>query len=275
MKLREVNFETMQPVRKKCITFAKNGNTVVKPYKTLYDLEQITNNPAHKNLYVEVKRLKGTWEEETEYHLFDDLGEICNYQGRFNEDITLENLSERIGKYSYFGKDGLLKQLKEAEDNGRYINKVDIELCFILGEAELAKHYAEYREKKIAEREEERKAEQAEREAREREKEAKHLAEIEKAISDAENKIRARELLYNDEIDDSTVVLRLLKKYSVNVPLKTQGWVNNALAVITYDKDGEITYRYNNSSKDSTVFYKYLKELEEKILAVLNKEVIL
>ena len=265
MELREVNFETLQSVRKKCITFAKDGNTVVKPYKTLYSLEQITNNSVHKNLYIEVKKIEGTWKEETEYHLFDDLGKICNHQGGFNEDITLERLSELINKYPFFGKDGLLKQLKEAEENGWYINKVDIELCFILGEAELAKHYAEYREKKIAEREEERKAEQAEREAREREEEAKHLAEIEKAISDAENKIRAREPLYNDEIDGSTVVLRLLKKYSVNVPLKTQGWINNALAVITYDKDGEITYRYHSSSKDSTVFYKYLRELEEKI----------
>ena len=265
MEIREVNFETLQSVRKKCITFAKDGNTVVKPYKTLYNMEQITNNPAHKNLYIEVKKQKETWKEETEYYLFDDLGKICNYQGRFDEDITLERLSELINKYPFFGKDGLLKQLKEAEENGRYINKVDIELCFTLGEAELAKHYAEYRKKKVIEWEEERKDEQAEREAREREEEEKRLAEIEKSILDAENKIRAKEMLYNNEIDDNTIVLRLLKKYSVNVPLKTQGWINNALSVITYDKDGKITYRYHSSSKDSTVFYKYLRELEEKI----------
>lgn len=267
MKLREVNFETLQSVKKKCITFAKDGNTVVRSYKTLYNLEQITNNPVYKNLYIEVKKQKGTWEEETEYHLFDDLGKICNHQGRFNEDITLERLSELINKYPFFGKDGLLKQLKEAEGNGWYINKVDIELCFILGEAELAKHYAEYREKKIAEREEERKAEQAEREAREREEEAKRLAEMEKAILDAEHEIKTKGTFYNEEIDDSTIVLRLFKKYGINVPLKTQGWINKSLARIWY-RNGKISYSYYKSSKDSTVFYKYLKELEEKILAV-------
>lgn len=267
MKLREVNFETLQPVRKKCITFAKNGNTVVKPYKTLYSLEQITDNPAYKNLYIEVKELEGTEKNEIGYYLFDDLGEICHYQGRFEENTTVEWLLERIDKYLYFGKDGLLKQLKEAEDNGWYINKVDIELCFILGEIELAKHYMEYREKKMTEREEERKAKQAEREAKEREKKEKRLAEIEKAISDAEYEIKTKGTFYNEEIDDSTIVLRLFKKYGINVPLKTQGWINNALARIWY-RDGKISYSYYKSSKDSTVFYKYLKELEEKILAV-------
>ena len=74
MELREVNFEALQPVRKKCITFAKSGK-VVKPYKTLYNLEQITNNPTHKNLYIEVKELKGL-SKGTEYRLFDDLGGI-------------------------------------------------------------------------------------------------------------------------------------------------------------------------------------------------------
>lgn len=39
MELNEINFEALQPVRKKCITFAKDGNTVVKPYKTLYNFE--------------------------------------------------------------------------------------------------------------------------------------------------------------------------------------------------------------------------------------------
>lgn len=266
MEIREVNFETLQSVRKKCITFAKDGNTVVKPYKTMYNMEQITNNPAHKNLYIEVKKQKETWKEETEYYLFDDLGKICNYQGRFDEDITLERLSELINKYPFFGKDGLLKQLKEAEENGRYINKVDIELCFTLGEAELAKHYAEYREKKIAEREERIKAEQAKKEAKEREEEQEYLAKIEKVLLDAEDAIKTKTTFVNNKIDDTTIVLRLFKKYGINVPIKTQGWINKALARIFY-KDGEISYSYLKTSNDSTVFYEYLKELENKILA--------
>ncbi len=95
--------------------------------------------------------------------------------------------------------------------------------------------------------------------------EKKHNAEVEKTIADAENTIRTRGTLHNEEFEGKTIVLYLLKKYGINVPIKTQGWVNNALAKVWF-RDGEITYSYYKSSKDSTVFYGYLKELEEKIL---------
>ena len=265
MELNEINFEALQSVRKKCITFAKDGNTVVKPYKTLYSLEQLTNNPTHKNLYIEVVHGKESWEEDS-YCMFEDLGEICNKVGWMHRWYTLEKVTEQLEKYPYLGKEGLFKKLKEAEDNDGYINKVDIELCFILGETELARHYMEYREKKVVEREEKRKAEQAEREAREREEEEKRLAEIEKAISDAENVIREHKTVYNEEIHGSTVILRIFKKYGVNVPLKTQGWINNALGSVTYEGNGRIKYTYCRSSKNSTVFCKYFQELAEKIL---------
>ena len=117
----------------------------------------------------------------------------------------------------------------------------------------------EYREKKVVEREEKRKA-------REREEEEKRLAEIEKAISDAENVIREHKTVYNEEIHGSTVILRIFKKYGVNVPLKTQGWINNALGSVTYEGNGRIKYTYCRSSKNSTVFCKYFQELAEKIL---------
>lgn len=265
MELREVNFETLQSVRKKCITFAKDGNTVVKPYKTLYNLEQITNNPAHKNLYIEVVHGKESWEEDS-YCMFEDLGGICNKVGWIHKWYTLEKITEQLEKYPYFGKDGLLKQLKEAEENGWYINKVDIEICFILGEVELAKHYVEYREKKISERDEKIKVEQAKQEAKEREEKERHLAEIENALLNAENAIKTKTTFFNDKIDGNTIVLCLLKKYGVNVPIKTQGWINKALARVFY-RDGKISYSYFKTSKDSAVFYGYLKELENKILA--------
>lgn len=266
MVLKEINFEALQPVRRKYITFAKDGNKVVKPYKTLYCLEQITENPAHKDLYIKVVHGKESWEKDS-YCVFEDLGEICNKVGWINRWWTLEKTTEQLEQYPYLGKEGLLKRLKESEENGYYINKVDIELCFILGETELARHYAEYREKKVAEREQKAKAEQAEREAREKEEEATRLAEIEKTISDVENAIREHKTVYNEEIHGSTVILRIFKKYGVNVPLKTQGWINNALGSVTYEGNGRIKYTYCRSSKNSTVFCNYFQELAEKILA--------
>ncbi len=95
--------------------------------------------------------------------------------------------------------------------------------------------------------------------------EEKLNAEVQKTIAEAENTIRTQGTLYNREFEGKTIVLYLLKKYGVNVPIKTQGWVNNALAKVWF-RDGKITYSYYKTSKDSTVFYGYLKELEEKIL---------
>ena len=265
MELREINFGALESVRKQCIMFAKDGNTVVKPYKTLYNMEQITHDPAHNNLYVEVVNGKNPWEEDS-YCLFEDLGRICNKVDWIHKWCTLEEFTEKISKYEYLGKDGLFKRLKLSEDNGYYINKVDIELCIILGEIELAAHYAEYREARRTAQEAKWQAEMAEREAREKEEKEKHLAEMEKTIAEAENTIRTQGTLNNVKFEGNTIVLYLLKKYGVNVPLKTQGWVNKALARVMYC-DGRIAYSYYKSSRNSTVFFKYLKELEEKILA--------
>ena len=177
MEFREINFNSLESVRKQCITFAKDGNTVVKPYKTLYNMEQITHDPEHKSLYVEVVKGKNPWEEDS-YCLFEDLGKICNKVDWIHRWCTLEEFTEKIGKYEFLGKNGLFKRLKLAESNGYYINKVDIELCIIFGEMELAKYYAEYREKRRAAQEAKWQAEIAECEAREKAEEEKRLAEI-------------------------------------------------------------------------------------------------
>lgn len=264
MELKNVNFEALETVRRQCITFAKDGNSVVKPYKTLYNVEQITGKEEHKTLYFEVVKGKETWEEAS-YCLFEDLGTICSKVDWIPCYWTLEEFTEKIGKWEYFGKDGLLKRLKEAEENRWYINLLDIELCVILEEIELAKHYAEYRQNRKKAMAEEEEKKHAEREAKEREEEEKRLAEVQKTIEEAENIIRTQGTLHNEEFEGKTIVLYLFKKYNINVPLKTQGWINNALAKVWF-KNGEITYSYYTSSKNSTVFVKYLKQLEYAIL---------
>lgn len=263
-ELQNINFEELETVRRQCITFAKDGNTIVKPYKTLYNVEQLTGKAEHKTLYFEVVKGKETWEEDS-YCLFEDLGKICSKVDWIPKYWTLEEFTEKIENWGYLGEEGLLKRLKESEENGWYVNLLDIQLCVILDKLELAKHYAEYREKRkkaIAEAEEKKRAE---REAKEREEEEKRLAEVQKTIEEAENIIRTQGTLNNDKFEGKTIVLYLFKKYNINVPLKTQGWINNALAKVWF-KNGEITYSYYTSSKNSTVFMKYLKQLEYAIL---------
>ena len=106
----------------------------------------------------------------------------------------------------------------------------------------------------------------AERQAMEREEEEKRLAEVQKALSDAEYKIFRQEELHNEEIEETTIINALMKKYGINVPLRTQGWINSKLAMIVF-KDGKISYKYYGKSQrdNSTVFKKYLVELENAI----------
>lgn len=263
MKIREITFNAMGSVRKKCIAFAKDGNTVVKPYKTLYSLESITHNETHKNLYIElVKREYG----DPVHQLWEDLGVICINQGWIQGYWDIEETSNKLAEYSHFGIDGFYKRLEELEWNGYYINKVDIEVCVLLGNIDLAKHYAEYRERQIAEKEAKRKAEKAERERKEREEEEKRLAEIEKTIHDAEYKIFHREDFNNTEVEGKSVINKLMEKYGINVPLRTKGWINSKLAMIVFH-DGKISYRfYGKTQRDnSTVFRNYLVKLETAI----------
>lgn len=258
MKIGEVNFDKMEYVRKKCITYAKDGNTLIKPYKTLYSIEKLMHNEKYHNLYIEI--LKG--KEKTLYQLWEDIQVICIGQGYFSGEMEIDTLTEKLNHYPYLGVNGFYKRLEELEQEGHVISRLFIEVCILLGNNELARHYTECRKKRIQAEEEE---EMAEYEAREKAEEEEHRKRLEKAIRDAENTIRLKRTLYNDKFEGKTIVLYLLQKYGVKVPLKTQGWVNSALAQI-YFRDGEITYMYYTSSRDSTVFRKYLKELEEKIL---------
>lgn len=263
MKVSEINFATIESVRKKCIAFAKDGNTVVKPYKTLYSLDNITHNAEHKNLYIElVKREYG----DPFHQLWEDLGVICISQGWIQGYWDIEEISAKITDYPYFSIDGLYRRLEESESNGYYINKIDIEVCFLLGNIDLAKHYSEYREHQIAEKEEKRRAEIAERDRREREEEKKRLTEIEKIITDAENNIFHQKEFKNVKVDGKSVINQLMDKYGIAVPLRTRGWINSKLAMITFH-DGEISYKfYGKSQRDnSTVFRKYLVELKDAI----------
>lgn len=263
MKIKEIAFDAIESVRKKCITFAKDGNTVVKPYKTLYSLESITHDEAHKNLYIElVKREYG----DPIHQLWEDLGVICISQGWIQGYWDIKETSRKLAEYSYFEVDGFYRRLKESEQNGYYINKVDIEVCVLLEDIDLAKHYAEYRERQIAEKEAKRQAEKAERERKEREEEEKRLAEIEKTIKETEENIFHQRDFENREIDGKSVINKLMEKYGIIVPLRTKGWINSKLAMIVFH-DGKISYRfYGKTQRDnSTVFRNYLVRLENAI----------
>ncbi len=261
MRIDEFDFNKIESVKKKCICFAKDGNTVVKPYRILYELKKIISDVNYNNFYIEKVENKFY----NQYFLWEELKGICIRRVEIHESTEISKLLQNINEYKFFGVDGYLNMLNETEKEGGYINKLNIEVCMILGEMDLAMNYKKYREDFIITRESYEKAEREARELIRIEKELQEKEENEKEIIKAENNIRNHQVLINKPFLDNTIISYLMKKYNVKVPLKTQGWINKALAKIIYNETG-ISYTYYKGHKESTVFYKCLKELESKIL---------
>lgn len=118
-------------------------------------------------------------------------------------------------------------------------------------------------------RDEARAKEDAERKARDEQRNKEEQEARDNMIAEAESNIKNHEKLMNNSIETETgtetsIVLFLMKKYGIKVPIKTQGWINSALHSVTWD-NGEVGYRYFKTSKESTVFLGYLKQLVEQI----------
>ena len=118
--------------------------------------------------------------------------------------------------------------------------------------------------RKSREEEDNRRHEEAERVRKEeaKQKSDKYNGRIDE-IADAVKTGKAISVGYKEyEFDGKNPVLDLFRLYGIELPLRTQGWVNTGLAELSGD-----SYRYYKSKhkRDSTAFYGYLKKLKEAI----------
>lgn len=252
--LSRIDLNALNAQRKQCITFAKNGNDIVKPFKTLYAVQQVTNCADHDGVFFEYDH------KDDIFYFYADLGVICTKIGSLCTYNTISDFCERYAKCEKLTAERYLENLEKAEKQDLYINNLDIEVCRILGKNELADHYAVYRMECLRKREEKRAAAERERAAREEKAAAEREENERNAITNAILTLKNGGDLVNCEFKNTTIVLFLLKMFDIKVPIKTQGWINNALAKI-YFHNGKISYCYYNSSRNSTVFQKYLDQL--------------
>ena len=123
-------------------------------------------------------------------------------------------------------------------------------------------HNVPVRELREVEREQRREAAEQEKQEQERQFQVKYdsrIDEIAKAIENGEViSVGHNEYTFGGK----NPVLDLFRLYDVELPLRTQGWVNTGLAEIT-----ENSYRYYSSKNkgNSTTFSRYLKNLREAI----------
>lgn len=137
----------------------------------------------------------------------------------------------------------------------------NIEYARILDRVEEAEEHNAIIQRK---REAIRKPEEAAREAAKHEREQKEKSDRAAKIENAEQKIRAREqLLNNEQIDGCSIVLFIMKKNGIIPPIKTQGWINNNLHSLKKQDGGEYSYSFwkGKHQGDSETFWKYLNQL--------------
>ena len=103
------------------------------------------------------------------------------------------------------------------------------------------------REQAYAEQEERYAREEAEREQRRKDEEERERKKYEQAVADAEQAILGRRTVENAQIcipdtgKRACVILHLMKRYGVNVPMRTQGWINSALRSLIPEQASEKT----------------------------------
>ena len=136
-----------------------------------------------------------------------------------------------------------------------------------MGYGGLAEHYTEYMSVVKREQEAERQKRKLEEKRRLDAEEKRRQSEFDTQLFNAENSILKKEKVENAKTHKgSSLFLELFKANGIWLPLRTQGWVNDVLAEVTFKFDGSITYCYFSRGNDSKVFKGYLRMLEEKIL---------
>ena len=106
----------------------------------------------------------------------------------------------------------------------------------------------------------------AEREAERRQREQEQQARYDTAIQEAEKDILAGKEVVNREVNGKALIMQLFREHEIPVPLKTQGWIINALHSIRYSPEsGQWDYRYYKGSRDSTKMFELLPKLSAAI----------
>lgn len=266
MKLKDMNFSGLDAVRMKCIGFADDLQRVISKRRELYPMELITGDAEMKGFYLEVTEKRNY----TEYGLWNDCKGLFAVKYRIpldEEHEVSELLMMAKNMMDFKGADGYKEMLRRKEEKGDFITNADIFAMTQLGEPGLAERYHGYRENYLKKRQEEKKQEEAQREAIRKAEEEERKRVLEEKIAEAENCIRTKKRVVNEELEDGRhIVLCLMKKYNISVPLKTQGWINNKLASVIFDDEGvSLQFYRHKGCKCSESVYHYLGLLKAAV----------
>jgi hypothetical protein len=257
---------------KKCL-YISNNKAIVRN-KELICVSELVNDEIYKNLYIE-KNISDSKDAE----VYLDLGIVCLYVKTIQKNRIIKDTEYWLKNITKYTLEMILEEIRNQRTNNQFVNIADIKLIELSGASEQeVQELIEYRQnwynKKVQE-EQERRLKQ-EQEDREYIKNKNKI--VEEAVLKAEQAIINKQEVKNQDItiykskyDNNTLslILHMMKLNNIKVPLKTQGWINQALANISYNQEWkDYSYNYYKSSANSKVFTKYLNQL---IKAIQNK----
>lgn len=275
MQLQEL-FKDVITVKKNCLYISSRENKAITRQKELYPVA------AYNNVYFDIVDM-GVGGQKI-FNTYIDYGFITyDLHISFYEYNTLEEVTNRLKNIS-FTYDWIKDIIIGYSQNKQFVNVAEIKLFELAGESQelvnqLVNARQEYLNLKQLEQEKKNNARLEAATKQYNELMQEYNDTLVKAEQSIINKIKVNNIeIALPELDgayvyknNKSLVLELFKKYNINIPLKTQGWINKALAEIKHLESGEITYSYYSSSKNSTVFMKYLQELEIAIQKAYNK----
>ena len=254
--------------QKKCLYISNNKAVVRK--KDLTCIAKLVNDEEYKNLYIE--------ENEKAYgEIFIDLGIVLMGTGRTIDKNRDDNsyTKQSLQNIKDITLDSYKNYITKCLDNSQFINVAEIKLMELAGESpEYIQTLKDHRQKVIDMREQERVEEETKKQAEEQAYITEQNNKAEVIIKEAEQAIINNQIVKNVDItiykgkynsNTTSLILHLMKKHNINVPMKTQVWINQALTEIYFDEEYGWSYKYYKSSADSTVFHKYLKQLVEVV----------
>ena len=237
--LQNIDLSAIEAKRIRTIGYKNDGNTPCKHYYDAHPLDKVLEDTSFKGLYLALIEKPyqdgGTDYNGGFYMVFNDLGEniFTEFKAFYGHD-PIEQMAERLhGMECFIGKDGFLSHLAYTTALGRAVKNPELMALDMLGETELAKSYRKKKSVWLAKREQEEKERKEQYKKEQEEKQRRWEEEKRLELETATNKIRNRESTPND----NGVILDLMRKYGVNVPLRTQGWILDCLISVTFNGD--------------------------------------
>lgn len=276
-ELGTVDFSQYSTTAKRCCYISQSAwpQKAVVHTLHLYPVQDITNDERNGSFYLEVQ-----YDDYKKpiLRVFEDYSVICaplNYLSKYD---TVQKLADLLHSYAYQGYSGHRRQLEEAmrKDNG-YVNLADIRIAELVGEpAEYVDKLKQFRQRKVEQRQQE---QQAAEQLREQEKVLHFEArkkELQDMVESAKDVIRKGGTIKNALVYvpqsvetglNTTLILFLMKQSQINVPLKTQGWINNALLSADFVEQKCKRLILKRNAAKSKVIFQYLEQLAAAVCA--------